>query len=98
LRDGHSEAGTVGLYHITQAQRSVQRKRVECGLGCAKACSHYVTRAAVVLCTQELFPQAEYYKRQGYPLKKICQYAANRDYTDVLVFNEDHKQVSRVCV
>ncbi|KAL6752134.1 anticodon-binding protein [Haematococcus lacustris] len=42
----------------------------------------------------ELLPHAEYYKRGGFPLKKIVQWAASRDYTDLMVFNEDHKQVN----
>lgn len=44
---------------------------------------------------QELLPHAEYYKRGGFSLKKIVQFASNRDYTDLLVFNEDSKHVSR---
>ncbi|EFJ47652.1 hypothetical protein VOLCADRAFT_42845, partial [Volvox carteri f. nagariensis] len=40
----------------------------------------------------ELLPCAEYYKRNGFPLKKIVKFAANRDYTDLLVVNEDRKQ------
>ncbi len=35
---------------------------------------------------------------QGYPLKKICQYAAKRDFTDVMVFNEDNKTVNGLVV
>lgn len=31
---------------------------------------------------------------QGYALKKICEYATNRDYTDVIVLNEDRKSVN----
>lgn len=31
---------------------------------------------------------------QGYPLKKICEYATNRDFTDVIVFNENRKTVN----
>ena len=31
---------------------------------------------------------------QGYALKKICEYAANREFTDVIVFNEDRKSVN----
>ena len=44
--------------------------------------------------SQETLPCAEYYKRQGFPLKKIVQFAAARDYTDVMVFNEDRKEVN----
>jgi hypothetical protein len=42
---------------------------------------------------QELLPNAEYYKRQGFPLKKIVKWASGRDYTDLIVLNEDHKTV-----
>ena len=30
-----------------------------------------------------------------HPLKKVVKYAANRDHSDLLVFNEDRKQVGR---
>lgn len=42
---------------------------------------------------QEVLPHAEYYKRQGFPLKKIVEFASNRGFTDLMVFNEDHKEV-----
>jgi ribosome production factor 1 len=42
----------------------------------------------------QVFPSAQYYKRAGFPLKKICQYAAARGFTDVLVANEDRKSVN----
>ncbi len=42
---------------------------------------------------QELLPGAEYYKRNGFPLKKIIKFARNRDYTDLIVVNEDRKEV-----
>lgn len=42
-----------------------------------------------------MLPCAEYYKRQGFPLKKIVAFAANRDYSDLLVFNEDRKEVRK---
>lgn len=31
---------------------------------------------------------------QGYALKKICEYATNRGFTDVIVFNEDRKSIN----
>jgi ribosome production factor 1 len=34
-----------------------------------------------------VLPCAEYYKRQGFPLKKIVAFGAARDYSDLLVFN-----------
>lgn len=46
---------------------------------------------------QAVLPRAEYYKRQGFPLKKIVAFAANRDYSDLLVFNEDRKEVRWFC-
>jgi ribosome production factor 1 len=42
----------------------------------------------------EVLPSATYYKRKGYPLKKIVEYAAKRDFTDVMVFNEDRKSIN----
>ena len=33
----------------------------------------------------QVLPCATYYKRQGYPLKKIVEYARNRDFTDMMV-------------
>ena len=42
----------------------------------------------------EVLPAATYYKRSGYPLKKIVEYASNRGFTDLLVFNEDRKAVN----
>ena len=46
----------------------------------------------------EVFPSATYYKRKGYPLKKIVEYASHRDFTDVVVFHEDRKQVNGMIV
>lgn len=48
---------------------------------------------AVLRVLQAVLPCAEYYKRQGFPLKKIVSFAADRDYSDLLVFNEDRKEV-----
>lgn len=47
---------------------------------------------------QEVFPTAQYYKRAGYPLKKIVKFAAAREYTDVVVFNEDRKSINAMLV
>lgn len=41
-----------------------------------------------------MLPCAEYYKRNGFPLKKIVKFAINRDFTDLIVMNEDRKEVS----
>ena len=46
----------------------------------------------------EVFPAATYYKRKGYSLKKIVDYAKTRDFTDVVVFNEDRKQINGMIV
>lgn len=42
----------------------------------------------------QVLPFAQYYKRAGFSLKKICQYATARGFTDVLVANEDRKSVN----
>eukprot|EP00775_Hariotina_reticulata_P008898 gene8898-9075_t len=42
----------------------------------------------------EVLPCAEYYKRGGFSIKKIVQFASARHYTDLLVFNEDRKEVN----
>lgn len=42
----------------------------------------------------ETLPEAEYYKRNGLPLKKIVKFASNRDFTDVMVFNENRKSIN----
>ena len=46
----------------------------------------------------EVFPAATYYKRKGYALKKIIEYAKKREFTDLVVFNEDRKQVNGMIV
>ena len=35
---------------------------------------------------------------QGFPLKKIIQWAAKRDFTDLLVFNEDRKAINGLLI
>jgi Brix domain len=45
-------------------------------------------------CACQLLPAASYYKRGGYPLKKIVQYASNRGFTDLMVFNENRKSIN----
>ena len=42
----------------------------------------------------EVLPAATYYKRGGFALKKIVEYAAARGFTDLAVFNEDRKSVN----
>lgn len=46
----------------------------------------------------ELLPCAEYYKRGNFPLKKIIKFANNRDFTDILVFNENRKTINGMLV
>lgn len=42
----------------------------------------------------EVLPCATFYKRRGYELKRIIEYASAREYTDLMVFNEDKKEVN----
>lgn len=51
------------------------------------------SETALLAVSQEVLPCAEYYKRAGFPIKKIVKFAAARDFTDLLVFNEDRKEV-----
>ena len=46
----------------------------------------------------EVFPNATFYKRQGFPLKKIVEYATNREFTDIVVLNEDSKKINGMLV
>ena len=45
-----------------------------------------------------MLPAAQFFKRAGFPLKKIIEYAARRDYSDVVVVNEDRKAVNGLLV
>jgi ribosome production factor 1 len=47
---------------------------------------------------QTVFPSAVFYKRQGHPVKKIVEHATNAGFTDVVVVNEDRKQVNGLIV
>ena len=40
-----------------------------------------------------IVPSCYYYARRDYEIKKIVEYAKNREFTDVLVVNENHKKV-----
>eukprot|EP00884_Botryococcus_braunii_P010775 jgi/Botrbrau1/1969/Bobra.0052s0012.1 len=42
----------------------------------------------------DMLPNATFYKRQGYSLKKIVEYATAREFTDIMVFNEDRKKIN----
>ncbi len=46
----------------------------------------------------QVLPSAQYYKRAGFPLKKIAKYAAARGFTDLVVVNEDRKSVNGLLV
>lgn len=48
------------------------------------------------LICQELLPHAEYYKRNGLPLKKITGFAAKREYTDLVSHGQIHG-MSHMC-
>jgi rRNA maturation protein Rpf1 len=50
------------------------------------------------LCLQTVFPSAVFYKRQGYALKKIIEYAKQNGFTDVVVVNEDKKVLNGMVV
>jgi ribosome production factor 1 len=41
-----------------------------------------------------VIPNAHYYKRGSYDLKQIVKYAKNRDFTSMIVVNEDRKYPS----
>ncbi|KAF3770568.1 Brix-domain-containing protein [Cryphonectria parasitica EP155] len=51
-----------------------------------------------------LFPNSEYIRRSAhryghkYSVREICRFASNRDYTTVLVLNEDQKKPNRLTV
>lgn len=42
----------------------------------------------------ELFPTIYFYKRKGYEIKQICEIAASKGFTDLIVVSEDHKAVN----
>ncbi|CAL5229421.1 g12743 [Coccomyxa viridis] len=42
----------------------------------------------------EVLPCAQFFKRQGTPIKKIVKYATARGFTDVMVFNENKKHIN----
>lgn len=43
-----------------------------------------------------VIPNTFYYPRRDFAFKKICEYAANRDFTDVMLFHENRKVVQGV--
>jgi ribosome production factor 1 len=42
----------------------------------------------------ELIPKIYFYKRKGYEIKQICEIAASKGFTDLIVVSEDHKAVN----
>ncbi|KAK9827342.1 hypothetical protein WJX81_007556 [Elliptochloris bilobata] len=42
----------------------------------------------------DVLPVAYYYKRQGYSVKKVAEYASNRGFTNLIVLNENRKEVN----
>lgn len=46
----------------------------------------------------DVFPVAIYYSRRDYGLKKIVKYAINEGFTDLVVFNQDRKEVNGMLV
>lgn len=55
---------------------------------CHKPIGNTYTFAEEVL---NLIPGAEFYERKNFDLKEISEYAINRGFTDIMVFNEDRK-------
>lgn len=45
-----------------------------------------------------LFPDIFFYKRKGYDLKQICEYASKGKFTALMVVSEDHKKVNGLWV
>lgn len=66
--------------------------------------TYYKRQASMLTCSAKIRAQAyssmlnstqlAAHEMQGYALKKIVKYASNRDFTDLLVFNEDRKKVN----
>ena len=42
----------------------------------------------------KVFPNSFYYARKKYEIKKICKYASEREFTDIIIINEDRKEIS----
>ena len=45
-----------------------------------------------------LFPHIFFYKRKGYEIKQICEIAASKGFTDLIVVSEDHKAVNSLWI
>ena len=46
----------------------------------------------------DLFPKAFFYPRSKFHVKEICEWAAKRDFTHVVVLSEKNKQCNRMLV
>eukprot|EP00004_Rigifila_ramosa_P021688 TRINITY_DN5817_c0_g1_i1.p1 TRINITY_DN5817_c0_g1~~TRINITY_DN5817_c0_g1_i1.p1 ORF type:complete len:328 (+),score=98.82 TRINITY_DN5817_c0_g1_i1:145-984(+) len=42
----------------------------------------------------QIIPNSEYYKRKNYEVKQIVEYACNREYTAIIITNEDKKKLN----
>lgn len=45
-----------------------------------------------------VIPNAFYYPRKEFPFKKICEFASNRGFTDILLFHEKAKEIQGVYI
>jgi len=45
-----------------------------------------------------IFPETHYYKRGTYAIKSIVEYAKNRNFTDIMIINEDNKEIHSMYV
>lgn len=62
--------------------------------------SYYARRQVKQFIVEMLrvFPVAIYYDRKEYPLKNIVEYAKNEGFTDLVVINQDRKEVNAMMV
>jgi len=47
---------------------------------------------------QDLIPGLTYYKRRDFPLKKIIKFLKNKEFTDLIVVGENHKEVDALMI
>eukprot|EP00126_Sphaerothecum_destruens_P012953 Sdes_comp22159_c0_seq1m20675 len=45
-----------------------------------------------------IFPNSHFYARKVYDIKKICEYAKNQNFTDLILINEDKKEPNRLII
>lgn len=60
------------------------------------SCTNVMYKFAADL--MDLLPSAVFYKRRGYRLAAICEYADNNGFTAVVVINEDQKKINGLLV